>query len=106
MEALQAYPWPGNVRELENIVERAVILSPDHTLVLDEPLIATRRSEGAAWPTDRLEDVERQHILRILDETNWRIAGPQGAADRLGLNPSTLRSRMQKWGIRKQSSHS
>lgn len=102
MAALQAYAWPGNVRELENIIERAVILSPDHTLVLDEPLTATRRSDRPAWPTDKLEDVEREHIQRILEDTGWQIAGARGAANRLGLNPSTLRSRMQKLGIRKR----
>ncbi|ETW94447.1 MAG: transcriptional regulator [Candidatus Entotheonella factor] len=106
MAALQAYAWPGNVRELENIIERAVILSPDHALVLDEPLTATRRSDRPAWPTDKLEDIEREHILHILNDTDWRIAGMRGAADRLGLNPSTLRSRMQKLGIRKRSNTS
>ncbi len=106
MDALQIYSWPGNVRELENIVERAVILSPNRTLVLDEPLTTTRYVENTGWQTDKLEDVERQHIVRILDHTDWRIAGAQGAADRLGLNPSTLRSRMQKLGISKSSNRS
>ena len=101
MRELQAYTWPGNVRELENIIERAVILSPARTLVLDEPLTTTRRQLAPTWHTDKLEDVERQHILTILTDTDWRIAGPRGAADRLGINPSTLRSRMQKLSIRK-----
>ncbi len=101
MAELQAYSWPGNVRELENIIERAVILSPAQTLVLDEPLTTKRRVEASTWYTDKLEDVERQHILTILNDTDWRIAGPQGAADRLGLNPSTLRSRIQKLAIQK-----
>ncbi len=83
-------------------IERAVILSPGHTLVLDEPLTATRRLDHPVWQTDKLEDVERQHIINILDDTGWRIAGARGAADRLGLNPSTLRSRMQKLGISKR----
>ena len=94
---LERYAWPGNVRELENIIERAVILADEATLQLDDTL-----ETDTALPTARtgtLEDVERTHILQILEETNWRIRGKRGAAEILDINPSTLRSRMQKLGI-------
>jgi transcriptional regulator with GAF, ATPase, and Fis domain len=97
MDALQNYTWPGNIRELENVIERAVINVRDNTLRVELP-------ETPSFAVDdqkTLEEVERQHILRVLEETNWRIAGPQGASAILGINPSTLRSRMQKLGITK-----
>ncbi len=100
MDALVRYDWPGNVRELENVVERALILSPDETLLVDErtfaaPTAQAKPSSGV-W---HLEDVERAHILKILTECSWRIAGNGNAAERLGMNRSTLRSRMEKLGI-------
>ncbi len=96
MDALMRYGWPGNVRELENLIERALILSPGSSLRLEEPLAATTR------PTpDRLDEIEREHILRILERCGWRINGEGNAAALLGLEPSTLRSRMQKLGIRR-----
>ncbi len=96
MDALMRYDWPGNVRELENVIERALILSPGSTLRLAEPLTASTR------PTpDRLDDIEREHILRMLERCGWRINGEGNAAAVLGLEPSTLRSRMQKLGIRR-----
>ncbi len=97
METLERYAWPGNVRELENIIERAVILADEATLQLDDTLEAK-----TALPTARtgtLEDVERTHILQTLEATHWRIRGKRGAAEILDINPSTLRSRMQKLGI-------
>jgi len=98
MDALMHYGWPGNVRELQNVIERALILSPGSALRLAEPLAtSTRRTP------DRLEEVEREHILRILDRCSWRINGERNAAAVLGLEPSTLRSRMQKLGIRRPS---
>jgi formate hydrogenlyase transcriptional activator len=100
MDALTAYAWPGNVRELENVIERAVILTSGPTLCVDESFVAhvapARDTPGAG---KRLEDVERTHILRIIEECGGRIKGSDNAADRLGLNPSTLRSRMKKLGI-------
>jgi transcriptional regulator with GAF, ATPase, and Fis domain len=96
MEALTHYDWPGNVRELENVIERALILSPGSVLRLAEPLAARMRSTP-----DRLDDNEREHILRILERCRWRINGKGNAAAVLGLEPSTLRSRMQKLGIRR-----
>jgi formate hydrogenlyase transcriptional activator len=100
MEALMAYPWPGNVRELENVIERAVIVTSGPTLRVDESFVARvtpARDIAAAGTT--LEDVERAHIVRTIDECGGRIKGSNNAADRLGLNPSTLRSRMKKLGI-------
>jgi len=84
------------VRELENVIERALILSTGPTLQVEEPLAAATHPVA-----DRLETVERQHILRVLDRCDWRIHGEANAAALLGLRPSTLRSRMQKLGIRR-----
>jgi formate hydrogenlyase transcriptional activator len=100
IEAMMRYPWPGNVRELENLIERAVILSNNTTLHVP---LGEIKSPGAPGPqAASLADIERQHIFRILEETNWRIAGPGGAAARLGMKRTTLQSRMQKLGIRRQ----
>jgi transcriptional regulator with GAF, ATPase, and Fis domain len=94
MDRLVSYAWPGNVRELVNVVERALILSPGPVLQVEDTLDATgpRRS-------DRLDEVEREHILHVLRRCEWRVDGAGNAAAMLGLNPSTLRSRMQKLGI-------
>jgi transcriptional regulator with GAF, ATPase, and Fis domain len=99
MDALQAHPWPGNVRELEHVIERAVILAQDATLRLDDALAARRDAEAQIAASQTLEEVERQHMLRVLQETHWQIEGRGGAAVRLGLHPSTLRSRMRQLGI-------
>ncbi len=98
MEALTRYHWPGNVRELENLIERAVILSRGPTLHI--PLPDERLSgDGPAASPLTLEAAEREHILRALRGTNWIIAGPNGAAARLGMKRTTLQSRMAKLGI-------
>jgi len=97
--AMMRYPWPGNVRELENLIERAVILSTGTTLHV--PLAELESPAVPAEPSTALADFEREHILRILEETNWRISGPAGAAARLGMKRTTLQSRMQKLGIRR-----
>ena len=100
MAALTRYPWPGNIRELQNLIERAVILS--HGPVLQVPLqdldnrTAPRRDNGK---DQTLEAAERAHILAILNETRWVLAGPRGAAVRLGMNRSTLQFRLKKLGI-------
>ncbi len=94
---LMRYEWPGNVRELENVIERAAILSPGPLLEV-EPLRA-RTSETSNAGT--LDEVERAHILRVLEDTSWAIEGDRGAAAALGLNASTLRSRLRKLGIKK-----
>jgi PAS domain S-box-containing protein len=122
MQRLQGYPWPGNVRELENVLERAVILATGSTLEVGRDLLpapakikALPESLGdsppapAAPPTTGqalpcLEAVERDHILIVLQHTNGVIHGPRGAATILGLNPSTLRSRIKKLGISRLSS--
>jgi len=96
METLQAYGWPGNVRELENIIERAVILTSSSKLELDESFVASLRESGAPSRGGTLQEAERQHIFQALQDTAWRIEGARGAAVRLGLNPSTLRSRIKK----------
>ena len=107
MEVLQGYHWPGNVRELENMLERGVILANGSTLELvDIPDLgqsSQTKSREPATPDgtlQTLEDVERAHILKILQETNGAIEGSKGAAGILGLRPSTLRSRLQKLGIK------
>jgi formate hydrogenlyase transcriptional activator len=100
MEALIHYRWPGNIRELENVIERAVILSPGPVLRLSPRDLKSRITPGQT--TDRhqtLEEVERNYILKTLKETRWVLSGPGGAAARLGLNRSTLHFRMKKLGI-------
>jgi formate hydrogenlyase transcriptional activator len=97
MKALQDYPWPGNVRELESIIERAVILCSGPVLQLADKLAITSPPLSSAVKT--LEETERNQILKILSETRWRIEGKGGAAAILGINPSTLRARIHKFGI-------
>jgi len=103
MQALLDYDWPGNVRELENVIERALILSPDSALLLHEPLAHEVRHSASHVPSrnssTRLADIDRTHILSVLRDCDWRIKGRGNAAERLGLNPSTLRYRMKKLGI-------
>ena len=95
MDALQSYPWPGNVRELRNVIERAMILSHAETLEVTLPRITDSNSA----PEQNLEDVERRHILSVLEKTNWRVTGKHSAAEILGLKRSTLQSMMKKLGI-------
>jgi formate hydrogenlyase transcriptional activator len=119
MDALVNYSWPGNIRELENLIERAVLLSPGKELRV--PLSELKQAtlsvsdiaadgailtspppgEGAAAPVATLEEAERQHILRALRQTEWRIAGPKGAASVLGMKRTTLQARMRKLNIRR-----
>jgi formate hydrogenlyase transcriptional activator len=122
MEALAGYSWPGNIRELENFIERAVLLSPGKELrVLISELKSVPAATGASDDSSTsfspssshavtaspgasistLEDAERQHILRALRQTEWRIAGPKGAAAVLGMKRTTLQARMRKLGIRR-----
>jgi formate hydrogenlyase transcriptional activator len=118
LEVLRRYEWPGNVRELQNVIERAAVVSSARRLELPE---AWGSAEGwkfaGNWPASTaqtqklhplrsleetsLDQVGKNYILRILEQTGWRVEGPKGAAVILGLNPSTLRSRMQKLGIRR-----
>jgi transcriptional regulator with GAF, ATPase, and Fis domain len=102
LAALQEYDWPGNVRELESVIERAVITSRGAVLqVLDRFENFRKTGDPAAQDIHALADLERHHILRMLEKTGWRIEGKNGAAVLLGLNPSTLRARMRKHGIRR-----
>jgi formate hydrogenlyase transcriptional activator len=103
MKALQDYSWPGNVRELANVIERAVINAEGPVLYLADKLDAANLNGSSNGKT--LSEIEREIILQRLEETNWRIEGPKGAAQSLGLNPSTLRSRMAKLGIQTKKDH-
>jgi len=99
LDELMSYSWPGNVRELENVIERAVILSQGPELKIDECSEMGVEMDINLSSIKKLEDVERTHIIRILEETNWVIGGKRGAAALLGMNTGTLRSRMKKLGI-------
>jgi formate hydrogenlyase transcriptional activator len=98
MSALTSYQWPGNIRELQNFVERSVIVTSGSVL---EPPLASLESaaEVESVGAVTLEDAERDHICKILEQTRWVVAGPNGAAARLGIKRSTLYFRMQKLGI-------
>jgi len=121
MDQLIAYRWPGNVRELENVIERAVILSPGPELQIAGELLPAFESPadlrgaghqrqdipsslGAGASDISLTAMERGHILATLEQTKWKLEGPDGAARALNLNPSTLRSRMKKLGITRPAS--
>ena len=99
MENLCQYRWPGNIRELENVIERAVINTPGAILTLVAPLDLSEACSAPRVTQNTLEEVEREHILKILQETRGRVSGSKGAAAILGLNPSTLRARLRKLGI-------
>jgi transcriptional regulator with GAF, ATPase, and Fis domain len=99
MDALERYNWPGNIRELRNMVERAMIVSAGPTLVVDLP-------DGAAATSSldmSFEEMERLHLISVLDGTGWRVRGRDGAAEKLRLKPSTLESKMKKLGIKRQT---
>jgi transcriptional regulator with GAF, ATPase, and Fis domain len=98
LRKLMEYGWPGNVRELQNVIERAVILSPKGRLELGDSLSAP--VSGARSKSSRtLEDVEREHILSVLKSTGWRVSGERGASKILGIKRTTLEARMRKLGI-------
>ena len=103
MAALVRYDWPGNIRELENLIERAVILS--HGSMLSVPLgelkarIPDAVFSGGPQPLTTLEQAQREHIRRVLEEANWLIGGPSGAAAKLGMKRTTLQSKMSRLGI-------
>jgi len=97
MEALSRYAWPGNVRELENLIERAVILTRGTSLQV--PLAELRGVNAELSTPLTLADAERDHIRRVLEQANWVVGGPNGAAARLGMKRTTLQSKMKKLGI-------
>jgi formate hydrogenlyase transcriptional activator len=98
MSELTAYPWPGNIRELQNFIERSVILSSGNVL---RPPVLTLEPPAATecLGAVTLEEAERDHILKTLEQTRWVVAGPNGAAARLGIKRATLYFRMQRLGI-------
>ncbi len=97
MEALQKWEWPGNIRELENFVERSVILT--HGSVLVSPVCELTATEKQTMANEKLEAVEREHILQVLRQSRGQIGGPKGAAMRLGLKRTTLQSKLKHHGI-------
>jgi transcriptional regulator with GAF, ATPase, and Fis domain len=106
MDTLIAYDWPGNVRELRNVIERAMILSSDTRLELDDAFPGRHRTRRGSARTseqqsENLEDAQREHIVRVLEECGWKVRGKDGAAERLGLKRTTLQSRMKKLGIQR-----
>lgn len=105
MTALLNYHWPGNIRELQNLVERGVILSRGTSLDIPLSELKLANKSSAMNGSSSLEVVERDHILRILGETNWVIGGPTGAAARLGINRTTLNHRLRKLGITRPQLH-
>ena len=100
MKDLQEHSWPGNVRELEHVIERAVITSQGPVLRLVDRL-ECKPAESGEEPLQGLEAIERDHILKILQKTGWKIEGEGGAASVLKLHPNTLRSRIKKLGIKR-----
>ena len=95
MDALQRYSWPGNIRELRNAVERAMVVA--NGPLLEIPVPVSTRMCGVR--SERLVDVQKEHIRSVLDSVRWRIRGPGGAAERLGLRPTTLETRMARLGL-------
>ncbi|HWT80976.1 MAG TPA: hydrogenase, partial [Candidatus Methylomirabilis sp.] len=114
---LQSYDWPGNVRELRNVIERAMILARGGALDFDLPI--TGQAAPAARPSPRADSAaggpaqpkflteaelqrrERDNLVLVLEEAHWKIKGPGGASELLGIKPTTLLSRMNKWGLKK-----
>jgi chemotaxis protein methyltransferase CheR len=101
MSILQSYQWPGNVRELKNVIERSAISSQGSELCLADRLETPQETELRKTPKKTLQEIERDYIVQVLEETNWRIEGKKGAAVILDLNPSTLRARLRKLGIKR-----
>jgi PAS domain S-box-containing protein len=99
MEGLQSYAWPGNIRELRNVVERAMILSTGTALRAEVPRGPSRRKAA----TKTLQDIEKEHILSVLEKAEWRVRGEGGAAEILGLKPTTLESRIKKLRIQRDT---
>lgn len=104
IDALMQYDWPGNIRELENLIERALILSPGSTLEYGNWVPSVKITGVNGKPKfQKLDDVEKEHIISVLNKTNWKVSGEKGAAKILGLNPTTLEARMKKMGIKREN---
>src|SRR6266478_5365907 len=102
LDAMRRYPWPGNVRELENLIERAVILSAGPRLTVPLDPLARRSTLVRDDSASTLEVVQRAHVVRVLEETNWIVGGPRGAAARLGIKRTTLQSYMKRLAIERR----
>ncbi len=105
MEVLKAHDWPGNIRELQNVIERAVVFSPESVLRLPLTDLKEMTKHPSAAASRTLADAEREHILEVLRQTDGLIGGSQGAASRLGVPRTTLVYKMRKLGIEAQRSH-
>ena len=98
MRNLENYTWSGNIRELENVIENAVIISNKGILKVEIP-----GTKGLPLKSDKkLKDIEKDHIIQVLESTNWRLSGKGGAAEILGLKRTTLYAKMKKYGIKRQ----
>ena len=95
MAALQQYSWPGNIRELRNVVERAMIVTPGPLLTIALPRASGPTGRGSV----KMADIEKEHVRSVLESSGWRVRGQGGAAERLGLRPTTLETRMAKLGL-------
>jgi transcriptional regulator with GAF, ATPase, and Fis domain len=102
INALMLYDWPGNIRELENIIERALIVSRGNTLEFGDWIPSIKiKDENGRTSLIKMKDVEKNHIINMLTKTNWKVSGDKGAAKLLGLNATTLESRIKRLGIEK-----
>ena len=101
MDVLMNYNWPGNIRELENVIERGLILSRNESLEFGEWLPTEKMSNSNKNSLQKLDDVEKDHIVEVLKKTGWKVSGEKGAAKLLGLNATTLEARMKKLGIKR-----
>ncbi len=97
LNTLQNYSWPGNVRELENVIERAMVVADESGLVINPSDFSITKIKAIL-----LEDIEREHIMKVLEMANWRVRGKNGAAEILGLKPTTLDSKIHKLNIDRQ----
>jgi transcriptional regulator with GAF, ATPase, and Fis domain len=97
LNTLQNYSWPGNVRELENVIERAMVVADESGLVIKSSDFSITKTKAIL-----LEDIEREHIIKVLEMANWRVRGKNGAAEILGLKPTTLDSKIRKLNIDRQ----
>ena len=95
MRKLENYSWPGNIRELQNTIENAIIISKNDTLKVEITGSSTLAKKGKM----KLKDIERDHILQVLESTNWRLGGKGGAAELLGMKRTTLYAKMKKYNI-------